>query len=110
MGISDHVVDDETEGRVPPTADQLLSAIERAFALAPRTIVVIVAHSPANAGRLIDRVAALNADRRVVIHAAGFLEAEGTPSALRQMAEANGGVYLFDDMADDEDESAGADR
>jgi hypothetical protein len=104
MGISDHVVDDETEGRVPPTADQLLSAIEDAFALGPKTIVVIVAHSPANAGRLIDRVAALNADRRVVIHAAGFLEVEGPPSALRQMAEANGGVYLVvEDTSDDEE-------
>lgn len=110
MGISDHVVDDETEGRIPPTANQLLSAIERAFALAPQTIVVIVAHSPANAGRLMDRVAALNADHRVVIHAVGFLEVEGTASALRQLAEANGGVYLIDDTADDEDEPADADR
>ena len=108
MGISDHVVDDETEGRVPPTAAQLLSAIERAFSLGPQTIVVIVAHSPQNARTLIDGVAALNRNRRVVIHAAGFLEAAGTQSALRDLAQANGGVYLIDETPDEESEDSGS--
>ena len=103
LGISDKVTDDESESHVPPTAELLLIAIQRAFTLGPQTIIVIVAESPADASALIDGVAALNADRRVVIHTAGFTEEEGAASALRDLAVANGGVYLFDDTPDEEE-------
>ncbi|HET9332350.1 MAG TPA: hypothetical protein VFQ21_02070 [Gemmatimonadota bacterium] len=104
MGISDKVSDDESESHEPPSAQQLLAGIRRAFALGPQTIVVIVAESPPDAGALLHGVAALNADGRVVIHTAGFTEEEGTASALRDLAEANGGVYLLDDTPNDEAE------
>ena len=102
MGISDKVTDDESESHDPPSAAQLLGAMRRAFALGPQTIVVIVAESPPNARALLDGVAALNPDGRVVIHTAGFTEEEGAASALRDLAKANGGVYLLDDRPDEE--------
>jgi hypothetical protein len=77
--------------------------MRRAFALGPETIVVVVAESPPDARSLINGVARLNADRRVVIHTAGFTEEKDAPSALRDLARANGGVYLFDDTPDDEE-------
>lgn len=103
MGLSDKLTDDPSETHDPPTAEILLSGIQRAFALNPETIVVIVAVSPPNARRLIDGVARLNAGRKVVIHTAGFTEEKDAPSALRDLARANGGVYLSDDTDDDED-------
>ena len=101
FGLSDKLTDDESESHAPPSAQQLLAGIRQAFALGPQTIIVIVAESPPNPRRLIDGVAALNRGRRVVIHTAGFTEEKDAASALRDLARANGGVYLIDDRPDE---------
>lgn len=103
MGISDKVTEDESESHAPPSAQQLLAGIRQAFALGPQTIIVIVAESPPHPRTLIDGVAALNRGRRVVIHTAGFTEEKDAASALRDLARANGGVYLIDDTPDEEE-------
>ena len=103
MGLSDKLTEDESETHEPPTAAILLSGIRQAFALGPQTIIVIVAGSPPQPRALLDGVATLNRSRRVVIHTAGFAEDKDAPSALRDLARANGGVYLTDGTHDDED-------
>ncbi|HET6616600.1 MAG TPA: hypothetical protein VFH69_02195 [Gemmatimonadota bacterium] len=103
MGMVPSGTPGTTQPGAPATAEQLLAGIDKAIALGPETIVVIVAESPPNASALLDGVAALNADGRVVIHTAGFAEEQDAPSALRNLAEANGGTYLFDDTPDDEE-------
>lgn len=91
---------------VPPTAEQLLAGIEQAFALGPETIVVIVGESPPDATALIDGVAALNAEGSIVIHTAGFTEERDASSALRELAEKNGGKYLTGDWEESDSEEA----
>ena len=101
FGLSDKLTEDESETHEPPSAQLLLAGIRRAFALNPQTIIVIVAESPSHPRTLIDGVAALNRGRRVVIHTAGFTEEKDAASALRDLARANGGVYLIDDTPDE---------
>lgn len=88
---------------VPPTAEQLLAGIEQAFALGPETIIVVVGETPPDATALIDGVATLNADGSTVIHAAGFAEEKDVASALRELAEKNGGEYLVGASEDPDD-------
>jgi hypothetical protein len=88
---------------VPPTAAQVLTGIEQAFALGPETIVVILAEAPPDAAALLEGVAALNVEGGTVIHTAGFTEDKDAASALRELAENNGGKYLTGDWEEPED-------
>jgi hypothetical protein len=88
---------------VAPTAAQVLTGIEQAFALDPETIVVILAEAPPDAAALLDGVAALNVAGGTVIHTAGFTEDKDAASALRELAENNGGKYLTGDWEEPEE-------
>ena len=89
---------------VPPTAAQVLGAIEKAFALGPQTIVVILAEAPPDAAALLEGVASLNVGSDTVIHTAGFTEDGDAGSALRELAEQNGGKYLTGDWEEPEEQ------
>jgi hypothetical protein len=88
---------------VPPTAAEVLTGIEQAFALGPETIVVILAEAPPDAAALLEGVAALNVAGGTVIHTAGFTEDKDAASALRELAENNGGKYLTGDWEEPEE-------
>ncbi|MGH7566554.1 MAG: hypothetical protein ACREK2_06970 [Gemmatimonadota bacterium] len=88
---------------VPPTAEQLLAGIEQAIALVPETIIVIVGEAPPDAAALVDGVTSLNSEGSIVIHTAGFTEERDASSALRELAEENGGKYLTGDWEEPDD-------
>ena len=94
MGMAGPGMPGTAPSGVPPTAEQLLAGIEQAFALGPETIIVVLAEAPPDAAALLEGVASLNAEGGIVIHTAGFTEDRDASSALRELAEKNGGEYL----------------
>jgi hypothetical protein len=70
-------------------------AVEMAFGLAPETIVLVTDGEPTDASpqQILDRIAELNPDGAVVVHAVGVGE-DHDRDFMRAVAGANGGEYL----------------
>ena len=73
----------------------ILHAIEMAFGLGPETVVLVTDGEPTDASpqQILDRIAELNPDGAVVVHAVGVGE-DHDRAFMRAVAEANGGEYL----------------
>ncbi|HEY7529421.1 MAG TPA: VWA domain-containing protein [Gemmatimonadota bacterium] len=70
-------------------------AVEMAFGLGPETIVLVTDGEPTDASpqQILDRIAELNPDGAVVVHAVGVGE-DHDRDFMRAVAGANGGEYL----------------
>jgi hypothetical protein len=70
-------------------------AVEMAFGLGPETIVLVTDGEPTDASpqQILDRIAELNPDGAVVVHAVGVGE-DHDRDFMRAVAAANGGEYL----------------
>lgn len=70
-------------------------AVELAFTLGPETIVLVTDGEPTDASpdEILTRIAELNPDKTVVVHAVGVGE-DHDRNFMRAIAEQNGGEYL----------------
>jgi hypothetical protein len=70
-------------------------AVEMAFGLHPETIVLITDGEPTDASpdEILSRIAELNPDKSIVVHAVGVGE-DHDKNFMRAVAEQNGGQYL----------------